>query len=91
MQKFLSTINDVKKINKAKKMISDESKKNIINTNEEKYEEEKNMINIKRKENEEEIITWYNEKGKKLLLNGSKKNVDMIDYDKVSIDYTKDL
>ena len=41
MQSFLSTINDAKKINKAKKMISDESKKNIINTNEEKYEEEK--------------------------------------------------
>ena len=41
MQKFLSTINGVKKINKAKKMISDESKKNMINTNEEEYEEEK--------------------------------------------------
>ena len=41
MQKFLSTINGVKKINKAKKMISDESKKTIINTNEEKHEEEK--------------------------------------------------
>ena len=41
MQNFLRTINDTKKINNAKKIISDESKKNIINTNEEKYEEEK--------------------------------------------------
>ena len=47
MKSFLRSINDAKKINKAKKMISDESKKNIINTNEEKYEEEKKIINNK--------------------------------------------
>ena len=56
MQSFLSTIKDVKKINKAKKMISDESKNNIINTNEEKYEEEKNIINTNEEEYEEEKL-----------------------------------
>ena len=59
MQKFLSTINGVKKINKAKKMISDESKKTIINTNEEKHEEEKHeeektIINTNEEKHEEE-------------------------------------
>ena len=56
MQSFLSTIKDVKKINKTKKMISDESKKNIINTNEEKYEEEKNIINNYEEDYEEEKL-----------------------------------
>ena len=56
MQKFLSTINDVKKINKAKKMISDESKKNIINTNEEKYEDEYNYDDLKVGKNHELIL-----------------------------------
>ena len=56
MQSFLSTIKDVKKINKAKKMLSDKSKKNIINTNEEKYEEEKNIINNNEEDYEEEKL-----------------------------------
>ena len=80
MQSFLSTIKDVKKINKAKKMISDESKKNIINTNEEKYEEEKKIINTNEEDYEEEKLISIIEVIKQIKKIDDLQNDDIIYY-----------
>ena len=82
MQKFLSTINGVKKINKAKKMISNEEEKKIINNNEEDYEEEK-LISIievikqikKIEDLQDDDITYYIENQEKIIKKYSQKKI----------------